>query len=181
MDISDEEEIGMSEVNISEEKERCCICMSDRNVRNEKGINTGKEANMGFVTRDDSQTATRLFDKNWSPLLVRKYQLFGCPVFVGIICDANLNDLDTLVYKLVDEAEENGFLDGSIQGVRNYCGCLNDGIVKYYDSIKRGCVEGVIVFISQDKCVVVSAMGDFMTHNKCAEEFYMIVNTLPHI
>jgi len=28
---------------------------------------------------------------------------------------------------------------------------------------------------------IASAYGDLMTHYKCAQEFYSIVNTLPHI
>jgi hypothetical protein len=141
----------------------------------------GKEANAGFVKRDDSKTATRLFDKNWSPLIVRKYQMNGWPLFIGIICDANLNDLDKLVYEITDKAEENGFMDGSIQGVRNYCGFLNDEIVNHYNKIKRGCAEGVIVCWYVDKMFCSSAFGDLMTHEKCAAEFYSILNMMPHI
>lgn len=142
--------------------------------------NMGKEANAGLV-RDDSSTATRLLDKNWSPLIVRKYQLEGWPLYIGIICDANLNDLDTVVYELVKTAREYGFMDGKIQSTRNFCGFLSDGIVKYYNAIKTGVCEGVIICWYVDKCFVSSAYGDFMTHEKCAMEFYSIVNTLPHI
>jgi hypothetical protein len=58
-------------------------------------VNMGMDANNG-MTRDDSSTATRLLDKNWSPLIVRKYQMEGWPMYIGIICDANLNDLDNI-------------------------------------------------------------------------------------
>lgn len=146
-----------------------------------KMINMGKEANAGFVKRDDSKTATRLLDKNWSPLIVRKYQMKGWPLFIGIICDANLNDLDQVVYDTTEEAERNGFFNGGIQDARNYCGFLSEEIINHYNEIKRGCVEGVIVFFYCDKLVSVSAYGDLMTHEKCAMEFYQIVNTLPHI
>jgi len=142
--------------------------------------NMGKEANAG-LTRDDSQTATRLLDKNWSPLIVRKYQYQGWPLFVAIICDANLNDLDTVVYEISDEAEKLGFTNGTIQGVRNYCGLLSDGIVKYYNSIKRGCTEGVYICWYVDKMWCSSAYGDAMVHNKCLNEIMLIINTLPHI
>jgi hypothetical protein len=142
--------------------------------------NMGKEANAGFA-RDDSKTATRLLDKNWSPLIVRKYQMEGWPMFIGIICDANLNDLDEYVYEIMDEAEENDFVDGSIQGVRNTCGLLGDRLVQKYNQKKRGVAEGVIVCWYVDKMFCSSAYGDFMTHNKCAMEFYQIINTLPHI
>jgi len=146
----------------------------------DKAKNMGKDANAGMV-RDDSSTATRLLDKNWSPLIVRKYQMEGWPMYIGVICDANLNDLDTVVYDIMDEAKANDFVNGTIQGVRNTTGMLSDGIVKYYNSIKRGVCEGVIVCWYVDKMFVSSAYGDFMTHEKCAAEFYAIVNTLPHI
>lgn len=146
----------------------------------EKNVDMGKNANAGYVKRDDSDTATRLFDKNWSPLIVRKYQMNGWPLFIGIICDANLNDLDNLVYKLTDQVKDE-FLNGSIQGVRNYCGFLSDGIVDHYNSVKRGCAEGVIICYYVDKMFCSSAYGDLMTHEKCAAEFYSILNMMPHI
>ena len=154
----------------------------------------GKMANAGMA-RDDSSTATRLLDKNWSPLIVRKYQMEGWPMYIGIICDANLNDLDDVVYDIVDTLFEDvmvegghidkkpiaGFMDGTIQGVRNTCGLLGDRLVEKYNRVKRGVAEGVIVCWYVDKMFCSSAYGDFMTHNKCAMEFYQIVNTLPHI
>lgn len=183
--------------------------MNDVAYEDRAKINMGKEANAGRA-RDDSSTATRLLDKNWSPLIVRKYQMEGWPLYIGIICDANLNDLDKLVYDVFDtlfrevevehEVEfdagsrtirENvkvakrvpikGFVDGTIQGVRNTCGLLGDEIVKHYNMLKRGVSEGVIVCWYVDKMFCSSAYGDFMTHEKCAMEFYQIVNTLPHI
>lgn len=143
--------------------------------------NMGQQANAGFVKRDDSKTSTRLLDKNWSPLIVRKYQMKGWPLFIGIICDANLNDLDSLIYSLSEEAEQHGMFDGNIQSVRNYCGFLSDGIVGHYDKVKKGCAEGVMVCYYVDKMFVSSAYGDLMTHEKCAAEFYSILNMLPHI
>ena len=155
--------------------------------------NMSEQANAGMA-RDDSSTATRLLDKNWSPLIVRKYQMEGWPMYIGLICDANLNDLDTVVYDIVDTLFEDimiegqldkrpikGFMDGTIQGARNTCGLLSDKIVQHYNRVKRGVAEGVIVCWYVDKCFVSSAYGDFMTHEKCAMEFYQIVNTLPHI
>jgi len=146
----------------------------------EEKKNMGKEANAG-MTRDDSSTNTRLLDKNWSPLIVRKYQYSGWPLFVAIICDANLNDLDTVVNEITDSAAQNGFTNGTIQGVRNFCGFLSDGIVKYYDSIKKGSVEGVLICWYVDKMWCSSAFGDMMVHNKCLQEVMFIINTLPHI
>ena len=149
-------------------------------MTDEKKVNMGEDANAGFA-RDDSSTATRLLDKNWSPLIVRKYQMKGWPMYIGIICDANLNDLDTVVYDTMEEADALSFTNGTIQGTRNTCGLLSDRVVEHYNKIKRGVAEGIIVCWYVDKCFVSSAYGDFMTHEKCAAEFYHIVNTLPHI
>lgn len=147
---------------------------------NKDSINMGKEANAG-MTRDDSKTATRLLDKNWSPLICRKYQMEGWPLFVILITDCNLNDLDKVVYDLSDKAKEFGFMDGNIQSTRNYCGFLNDGIVKHYNSIKKGSCEGVLICYYVDKMWCASAFGDLMTHEKCVNEAYLIINTMPHI
>ena len=137
-------------------------------------------ANAGCA-RDDSTTSTRLLDKHWSPLIVRKYQMEKWPMYVGMICDANLTDLDEVVHSIMDRARELGFVNGTIQGVRNTCGLLTDKIADHYDEVKKGVTEGVIVCWYVDKMFCSSASGDFMTHNKCALEFYSILQMLPHI
>lgn len=149
-------------------------------MEKEKCVNMGEQANDGFCM-DDSQTSTRLLQKNWSPMIVRKYQLEGWPCWICLICDANLNNLDEVVYKIHDAAKEHGFVDGKIQSARNYCGYMSDRIVEIYNKVKTGCVEGVMVVWAIDKCVISSAFGDFMTHSKCAFEAYTIINTMPHI
>lgn len=140
--------------------------------------NMGQEANQGFA-RDDSSTGTRLLDKNWSPLIVRKYMKEGWPFYIGIICDANLNDLDQTVNMITREAKS--FLNGGIQDIRNYCGYVSDKLVEHYDEVKEGCVEGIAVLWYVDKMFCSSLYGDFMTHAPCKAELYAIINTLPHI
>lgn len=140
----------------------------------------GAEANMGMA-KDDSMTATRLLDKNWSPLIVRKYQAMGWPLFIGLICDASLSDLDTVVYRIITLAKAKGFVQNDIQAQRNFCGFMSDEIVKHYNNAKEGCVEGVAVLAYWDKCFVSSLYGDFMVHASCKQELFLIINTLPHI
>jgi hypothetical protein len=146
----------------------------------QKNTNMGDLANSG-MTRDDSQTSTRLLEKNWSPLIVRKYQMEGWPMFISMITDANLNDLDTTVHEIMDEAKANNFVDGRIQGARNTCGLLSDRLKEHYDNIKKGCVEGIAVLWYIDKCFISSLYGDFMVHASCKQELFAIINTLPHI
>jgi len=158
-----------------------CACKDDVNCSNpDTKRNMGKEANAGFA-RDDSMTATRLLDKQYSPLLVRKYYVENWPLWVGIISDCNLNDLDEIVLNVIEDARKLGFLDGNIQDVRNFCGYLSDRIDKHYSSIKRGSVEGLGVVWYVDKMFCSSLAKDFMVHNSCRSEFYSIINTLPHI
>jgi hypothetical protein len=155
-------------------------CSCNGNCSKETPTNMGQVANKGF-TRDDSQTSTRLLDKNWSPLIVRKYQMAGWPLFISLICDANLNDLDKVVYKIHEETKTHGFLNGGIQDARNYCGYMSDRIIEHYNNIKEGCVEGVAVVWYIDKCFISSLYGDFMVHASCKTELFQIINTLPHI
>ena len=131
--------------------------------------------------RESELTATRLLDKNWSPLVVRKYQIEGWPMFVGMICDVNLNDLDEVVHKSVQKAKNVNFVNGSIQGSRNTCGLISDSLIEHYNRIKKGCVEGVAVIWYVDKCFISSLHGDFMVHLSCKLELFQIINTLPHI
>ena len=121
---------------------------------------------------------TRLLNKNYSPLIVRKYQFKGWPMFVSLICDADLSDLD----QVVNAAEQaHGEIKEDIQSVRNWCGFLSDYIVEHYNKVKPGVTEGVAVIWYVDKCFVSSCYGDLMTHTKCAIELYSILNMLPHI
>lgn len=143
-------------------------------------MNMSEQANAG-MTNDDSSTATRLLDKNWSPLIVRKYQHKGWPLFISLICDANLDDLDETVLSIADEAEKLGFTGNTIQGGRNFCGYMSDKLVEHYNGIKRGCNEGVAVLWYIDKCFISSLYGDFMVHAPCKAELFAIINTLPHI
>lgn len=127
------------------------------------------------------KTATRLLDKNFSPLIVRKYQAMGWPLFISLICDISLSDLDEVVLNAIDDLKESGKIQDDIQSQRNFCGYLSQVIIDYYDGIKRGCVEGVAVLAYWDKCFVSSLYGDFMVHASCKAELFAIINTLPHI
>jgi len=142
--------------------------------------NMGEIANKGYA-RDDSKTATRLLDKNFSPLIVRKYQYQGWPLFLSLICDADLSSLDDVFYKAAEEAETVGFHGNDIQSARNFCGFVSDKIINHYNKIKTGCVEGVAVIWYIDKCFISSLYGDFMVHLSTKMELFSIIQTLPHI
>jgi len=142
--------------------------------------NFSEISNKGFA-RNDSTTCTRILDKHWSPMIVRKYQMEGWPMFVGLICDANLDDLDQVVHEAFSKAKDEGFANGTIQGVRNLCGFITDYLVQHYDQVKRGCVEGVGIVYYVDKLSVNSLWGDLMQHLACKLEFFQTINFLPHV
>jgi len=121
---------------------------------------------------------TNLLSKQWSPLIVRKYQLMGWPLFVSLICDVSLSELDTVVNSAIAEF---GGITNDIQVVRNFCGFLSDYLLSNYNSIKPGCVEGIAVLWYVDKLFVSSLYGDFMVHASCKQELFAIISTLPHI
>ena len=123
-------------------------------------------------------TATRLLDKNYSPLIVRKYQMHGWPMFVALICDVSLSNLDVLVHTFTKGYGEK---QDDIQWVRNYCGALSDYLIQTYENVKPGCMEGIAVLWYVDKMFVSSLWGDFMVHASCKQELFAIINTLPHI
>ena len=126
----------------------------------------------------DLNTSTRLLDKNYSPLIVRKYQIHGWPLFVSLICDVSLSDLDKVVLayeKLMGKPTDD------IQDIRNWCGKLSDYLCTYYNNIKHGSIEGVAIIWYVDKMFVSSLYGDFMVHASCKQELFAIINTLPHI
>ena len=115
---------------------------------------------------------TRLTYKNFSPMIVRKYHIFGMPTYIGIICDTNLDDLDNLI------TEENFNLEDSIQSIRDLSAIISERIVKYYNNKKASSLEAVGVLIYADKMMVSSLWGDFMHHQMCREEFYSIVRIM---
>ncbi len=151
--------------------------MSEEN----KGTMKEKEISEGRMGMEDNDVATKLIDKSYSPMIVRKYTRLGFPLYIGIICDWNLEDLDTLVHDVIDESKETGLISNNIQNIRNFTGYMSERIIEHYDSKKRGVVEGVAVLYYVDKMFVSSLFGDFMNHSDAKMELYHIINTLPHI
>lgn len=129
--------------------------------------------------RDDNSVSTRLLDKNYSPLIVRKYMVEGWPMYIGLICDISLSDLDEVVHSTIEKNKS--LLRNDIQAVRNLTGVLSEALLTHYDNTKKGCVEGIAVLYYVDKTFISSLWGDFMTHGSCKQELYFIINTLPHI
>jgi len=86
-------------------------------------------------------------------LIVRKYQMHGWPLFVSLICDVSLSDLDDVVQNF---SAEYGRIDDDIQAARNYTGELSNHILDHYNLKKTGCVEGIAILYYIDKCFISS-------------------------
>ena len=122
-----------------------------------------------------SNARTRLTEKAWSPLIIRKTTRFGFPVFVGIITDDDLNDLDELVLNFI-EAHIDLWKSDRIQDKRNLGGMLTDAITEHYTH-----TEGVAVIMAIDKMMVSSLFGDFMNHTPCRLELYTLLSMMTNI
>jgi len=130
---------------------------------------------------DDSKVATKLLDKNCSPMIVRKYTRLGFPLYIHLICDISLSDLDDVVHDCIDYARTEGILENDIQSLRNFTGLMSDTINAHYDSLKRGCVESIGVIYYVDKMMITSLQGDCMNHDSCRRELYECINIMTKI
>lgn len=117
----------------------------------------------------ENKVFTKLVDKHYSPMIIRKYTHWGFPIYVALITDDDLANLDE---KVVDFLNHN-FEDWSndIQALRNLAGRMTEYL---NDNYKK--TEGVAVIFYVDKMFVSSLMGDFMNHTACRIELYGLLN-----
>ncbi len=130
---------------------------------------------------DDSKVSTKLLDKNFSPMIIRKYTRIGFPLYVHLICDENLDDLDEVVHNVIDVCRETEVLSNNIQSLRNFTGILSEFLNDHYDSKKRGCVESLGIIFYADKMMISSLQGDCMNHNSCRQELYYCLQIMTQI
>jgi hypothetical protein len=131
---------------------------------------------------NDNLTNTNLISKHYSPLTVRKFNIVnGWPLYLGLICDEDLSELDRVVNGIMDACNEKGMLSNNIQSMRNVTGILSETIQKFYNDKKKNCVEGVAILLYVDKCAIQNFFGDFMNHTSCRIEWAGIMSMLPHI
>lgn len=118
---------------------------------------------------ENNKVFTKLVDKHYSPLVIRKYTHWGFPIYVGIIADNDLSDLDDeVVAFMVGRKEENWVND--IQKLRNLAGAMTEHLNNHYCR-----AEGVAVVFYVDKMFISSLHGDFMNHTACRIEFYSLL------
>jgi len=155
------------------------------NIKGEKEMNdeTIEKRNLGDgrYGLEDDKVATKLLDKSYSPMIIRKYTRIGFPLYIHMICDANLDNLDTLVHDCIDYCREHNILSNSIQSLRNFTGVLSEWLNNHYDGVKRGCVESLGVIFYCDKMIISSLQGDCMNHESCRQEMYDCLNLMTKI
>jgi hypothetical protein len=115
---------------------------------------------------------TRLMDKHYSPMVIRKTTKLGFPIYVALITDNDLSDLDDRILEFIGKNASEGW-SSNIQKVRNFAGAFVDFLNSTYDKI-----EGSAVIIYADKCLVNSLHGDLMTHLSCKVELFGSLNMM---
>ena len=115
-----------------------------------------------------NNTYTKLVDKHHSPLVIRKYTHWGFPIYVALITDDDLSNLDELVVFFMERNMEGWVND--VQKLRNLAGAMTE-----YLNIQYGKAEGVGVIFYVDKMFVSSLHGDFMNHTSCRIELYTLL------
>lgn len=125
-----------------------------------------------------NETNTRLLNKHFSPAIIRKYNTLGFPLYIHIICDQDLSDLDQVVNEFIDRIELN---DNNIQEFRDFAGSLSQTIIQHYNEKKSGCVESVAVIFYADKMMVSALFGDVMNHAQCRNELYQSIMIMTQI
>ncbi len=114
----------------------------------------------------NNEVFTRLVDKHYSPLVIRKYTHWGFPFYVGMITDDDLTSLDDVVVQFMKENQDAGWVN-NIQKLRNLAGAMTEHLNTVYEK-----TEGAAVVIYADKAFISSLHGDFMNHTACRIEFY---------
>jgi len=115
---------------------------------------------------DRDKVFTTLVDKHYSPLVIRKYTHWGFPIYVGMISDNDLTDLDEQVVNFMKANVKDGWVN-NIQTLRNLAGAMTEHLNTVYEK-----TEGVAVVFYVDKAFISSLHGDFMNHTACRIEFY---------
>ena len=120
---------------------------------------------------DEATLHSKISNKHYSPLVIRRYATDFGVMFVGIISDDDLNRLDEIILPVVKKSvvktiEEARTLTGKV------CEMLKITFTK---------VEGVAVVSYFDKLMVSSLWGDFMNHESCRIELYELINVMTKV
>jgi len=132
---------------------------------------TLKGGRMGI---DDDICNTNLISKDYSPMFIRKFNakvLHNWPLYVSMICDEDVSDIDSVVNGALKAADDAGLLGNNLQNMRNLTGIISETLATYYNNKKENCVEGIAVTLYVDKAYIQSLSGDYMNHGQCRSEY----------
>jgi len=132
-----------------------------------------KEEQKGSMSGGDS-TFTKLVDKHYSPLVIRKYTHWGFPIYIALITDNDLTYLDNFVQLFMEENKR--MWKNDIQSLRNMAGKFTESLNEHYEK-----AEGVGVIFYVDKMFISSLHGDFMNHTSCRIELYGLLQMSAHV
>jgi hypothetical protein len=127
------------------------------------------------VEKSESQVYTKLVDKHYSPLVIRKITKLGFPIYIAIITDNDLTDFDDRILGFLEANKAEGWVN-NIQTLRNLTGAFSEHLCEVYPK-----TEGVAIVIYADKCMISSLFGDFMNHGSCKAELIGYLNLMAHI
>ena len=123
---------------------------------------------------NDDLCNTNLISKNYSPMFIRKYNsscLNNWPLYVSMICDEDISDIDFVVNGALKAFEEAGLIGNNLQSMRNLTGIISETLSKHYNSKKENCVEGIAITLYIDKAYIQNLSGDYMNHAQCRSEY----------
>lgn len=123
---------------------------------------------------NDDLCNTNLISKHYSPMFIRKYNaaaLSNWPLFVSMICDENVESIDSVVNGAIKAYEEAGLFGNNLQSMRNFTGILSETLSLYYNDKKENCVEGIAITLYIDKAYIQNFSGDFMNCFLCRAEY----------
>lgn len=128
----------------------------------------------GRMGVNDDLCNTNLISKNYSPMFIRKFNatsLCNWPLYVAMICDEDVGDIDQVVNGALNAYTESGLMQNNLQSMRNLTGIISETLSMYYHIKKENCVEGIAVTLYVDKAYIQSFSGDFMNHSQCRSEY----------
>ena len=123
---------------------------------------------------NDDLCNTNLISKNYSPMFIRKFnlsQLSNWPLYVSMICDEDVSDIDKVVNSAIRAYDDEGLIENNLQSMRNLTGIISETISKHYNNKKENCVEGIAITLYIDKAYIQNFTGDFMNHAQCRSEY----------
>ncbi len=128
----------------------------------------------GRMGINDDLCNTNLISKDFSPMFIRKFNasaLHNWPLYVSMICDEDVSDIDKVVNGAIKAYDEAGLIGNNLQDMRNLTGIVSESLSVYYNNKKENCVEGIAVTLYIDKAYIQSLSGDFMNHAQCRSEY----------